>query len=314
MSLKAHLKAIIRPTWTAFSRRRRQGDLKRRLKPIDECQLIQELQTVDLPPKPVVVVHSSLKSLGFVEGGPEAVVNALVEVIVREAGGTVMLPTFSIDGSMLQTLEGGRSFNAMTTPSNLGAIPETFRRRKEACRSAHPTHSFAAIGHQAAWLVDAHHLCGTSFGRDSPMHRAMTAGGILCGLGTSLGNVTFYHCLEDQEPAFPVQVYEDRLFELSVIDRHGQTHRVNLPGHARGPAKNRIDHPDNDVLRQFFRAWFERHAGLGRFHLGEAECWRVEMSAMFEQCRRLMRGGITIYSPPSELSALSSQLPASDLN
>src|SRR5690606_27894928 len=107
------------------------------------------------------------------DGGPQTVVDALIESIVRERSGTLMLPTYSINGTMRNTLlvgqsEGGIVFDVRSTPSNLGAIPEAFRRHPGVVRSVHPTHSFGAIGALAEELVAEHHTCGSSFGRGSP--------------------------------------------------------------------------------------------------------------------------------------------------
>lgn len=43
----------------------------------------------------VVLVHSSYKSLGPVDGGPQAVVDALLEVITPT--GTLIIPTFNFN-------------------------------------------------------------------------------------------------------------------------------------------------------------------------------------------------------------------------
>ncbi len=104
-----------------------------------------------------VIVHSSLKSFGPVEGGAETVVNALTRVF-----DTVVVPTFTYK-TMLIPLTGP-SNNAITygagadsnrlaeffTPKMpadplMGIIPETLRRYPRARRSIHPIQSFAGI-------------------------------------------------------------------------------------------------------------------------------------------------------------------------
>ncbi|MBS7633995.1 AAC(3) family N-acetyltransferase [Candidatus Bathyarchaeota archaeon] len=41
----------------------------------------------------IVIVHSSLSSFGFVEGGAETVIDVLLETVSEE--GTVIMPTYS---------------------------------------------------------------------------------------------------------------------------------------------------------------------------------------------------------------------------
>ena len=186
---------------------RRKRELKFSRTEISRPQLVADLSRLPIDRDAIVLVHSSLKSLGFVSGGATMVVEALVEAIVKRNGGTVMLPCYSINGTMHQTLLEQRIFDVSKTPSNLGAIPEAFRHLPEAVRSIHPTHSFAAIGPLAKWLTGTHHSCGTSFGAGSPMAKLREKQGYLLGLGTNLGTVTFYHCLEDIETGFPLAVH-----------------------------------------------------------------------------------------------------------
>jgi aminoglycoside N3'-acetyltransferase len=295
------LKAPLRPLVRAIRARLRRQELARTLAPVTPASLASQLDALALPEAPVFVAHTAMKRLGFVEGGAEGVVDALVDAIVTRRRGTLMLPSFSIDGSMQATLaQAGRVFDVRTTPSNLGAIPEAFRRRPGVHRSIHPTHSFAALGPRAEWLTEAHHQ-GPSFGPQSPMMRARDAGGVLAGLGTHLGTVTFYHCLEDCEPDFPISVYaETGRYAAPSIGWGGERHDLMLPAHAPAIAATRIDHRAGEGIRAFFQQQLEREAGLAWFPIGHGRGWHVPMPAMYAECRRLMRAGITIYSAPPE--------------
>jgi len=48
-------------------------------------------------------------------------------------------------------------YDPKETPCSTGTIPETFRKRKGATRSSHPTHSLAAIGPKAEELIEGWH-------------------------------------------------------------------------------------------------------------------------------------------------------------
>src|SRR5947208_1183238 len=67
-------------------------------------------------------VHSSLSRLGYVEGGAETVVDALLEVVGPT--GTVMVPTFNHGKADI--------YDPAETPSTNGAVTEAFRKRTEA--------------------------------------------------------------------------------------------------------------------------------------------------------------------------------------
>lgn len=308
MSFLSRVKTAVRPVIgdlpDRIHRRRRVRELEASRKAQSAESLAADLERLPIRAGAPVLVHSSLKALGYVDGGAEAVVDALINVFVERRGGTVMLPTFSIDGSMHGTLTSGRVFDLGSTPSNLGAIPETFRCHPRALRSLHPTHSFAAIGAEAEALVAGHHLAATSFGDGTPMARLLAADGYLLGLGTDLGRVTFYHCLEEIEGAFPLDVFTScSPIDVTCLDHDGQTHRLSIKAHDSKVARRRIDQPENPELRAFFQARFERQADLTWHAIGEAPSWLIEAGQLYAELKRLMQAGITIYSSPSDLEA-----------
>ncbi|NIS83323.1 MAG: hypothetical protein GTO14_24700 [Anaerolineales bacterium] len=86
-----------------------------------------------------IMVHSSYKSLGGVEGGAETVIDALVEAVAPD--GTVLFPTFNFE-SWTET----HYFDIRETFSRMGVLTELARWRDDAIRTPHPIYSFAALG------------------------------------------------------------------------------------------------------------------------------------------------------------------------
>jgi aminoglycoside 3-N-acetyltransferase len=130
----------------------------------------------------LIQVHSSLRSFGFVEGGAEAVVDALLELVAP--GGTVMVPTFNHGAEYI--------FDVRSSPSYNGAISEALRRRLQAVRSVHATHAYAAIGPLAAELCTGHLEAGT-FGMESPLGKLAQRGGWVILLGVGMNRCTAGH-------------------------------------------------------------------------------------------------------------------------
>lgn len=112
-------------------------------------QIARDLSALGLRRGDVVMLHSSLRSLGHVEGGAEAVIDAFLDVIGPE--GTLSVPTIVHTSGVPRDV-----FDAKTTPSEVGAITEALRLRPDARRSEHPTHSVAAIGARAQELTSRH--------------------------------------------------------------------------------------------------------------------------------------------------------------
>ncbi len=156
----------------------------------------------------VLLVHSSLSSLGWVNGGAQAVVLALEGAIGPE--GTLVMPTHSGDLSepslwknppvpetwWATIRETMPAYDADLTPTRgVGAIPECFRKQVGTLRSAHPSDSFAARGPKAERIVSGHSL-DFPFGDDSPLARLYELDGWVLLLGSSFQCASSLHLAE----------------------------------------------------------------------------------------------------------------------
>jgi len=154
----------------------------------------QGLRRLGLGEGHIVGVHSSLSSFGWVKGGADAVIDALLETVGRT--GSVVMPTYSTNREKVP-LTPDEEASGITwkyrllpfTPDKdscwTGRIPDTFWRREEAIRSTHPTHSLAAIGRQANELVQG-------------WHKVMEANGYILLLGVTLACCTAMHLAEER--------------------------------------------------------------------------------------------------------------------
>ncbi|WP_255171478.1 AAC(3) family N-acetyltransferase [Natrononativus amylolyticus] len=143
---------------------------------VSTADLVADLERLGLRDGDEVAVHGALSSIGWVEGGANAVIDALCTAVGSE--GTVVVPTFT------PFVVREEPFDRERTRSRTGAITETLRTRPDAVRSAHPTHSVSAIGPAATTLTTDHAL-ERSLGADSPLHRLARRGGsiLLVGVG-----------------------------------------------------------------------------------------------------------------------------------
>jgi aminoglycoside N3'-acetyltransferase len=309
MNAHQSLKNAIRPFVYYIPDRIRRWQRRRQLKStrtaVSKERLVEDLSRLPVDRHAIVLVHSSLKALGYVESGAATVVEALVDAFVERNGGTVMVPTYSIASTMHDTLVSGEVFDVAATPSNLGAIPEALRRRPDAVRSIHPTHSFAAIGRDSRWLVEEHHTCGTSFGAKSPMAKMLKKNGYILGLGTNLGNVTFYHCLEEMEPDFPFDVFTaDSPISVECKGYSGDVHQLEIKAHDPTVSRTRIDRPENEGIRTFFTRYFEQRAGMRWVEVGEARCWFMQAAHMYDELFFNDTATTEIYTTTSDLVSL----------
>ena len=173
--------------------------------------LIQDLRDLGVAPGRVLLVHASMRSIGWVRGGAPTVVAALRQILGDD--GTLVVPTGTADNSDTSRLYLARTagmtpdeisrfrvalpaFDPVSTPSaGMGWIAECVRLMPGTIRSAHPQTSFAALGPQAHALM-AGHAPDCHFGENSPLARLYQAGGAILLLGVGYQACSAFHLAE----------------------------------------------------------------------------------------------------------------------
>ena len=139
------------------------------------------LEKIGLKKDMVVYVHSSMSSLGYVNGGPGSVINSILNVIGNK--GTIVMPTFTHKTDI---------FDPETTKSWTGAISECLRARKGSFRSVHPTHSVAAFGMLSKEIIKGHEKSKAPFDKKSPFHKLAIKESYILMLGTENNSMIHY--------------------------------------------------------------------------------------------------------------------------
>lgn len=175
------------------------------------------LAALGIGPGMGIMVHSSLSAFGYVQGGAEAVIAALMGLVTPE--GTILMPSFN-HGSPFGP-GGPGVYDPQTTPTSNGRIPDTFWRMPGVLRSLNPTHPFAAWGRNARRYLENHHRTLT-MGEDSPLGLLARDGGWQVNLGTTHATTTAKHvaetlrrapCLGLRTEAYPVRLPDGRIAE-----------------------------------------------------------------------------------------------------
>ena len=183
---------------------------------ISQSDIGSGLRRIDIQPGMKLMVHSSLKGFGrHVEGGPTAVIKALMDTI--GARGIMMMPSFN-HGELSDNGATG-CYDPLETPTTDGAIPDAFWRISGVRRSLNPSHPFAVWGSEAEAYTAGHHRTLT-MGVNSPLGMLYKEDGFCLFIGTDYRTNTFHHvvetlngatCLGRRVERYPVKLPDGRV-------------------------------------------------------------------------------------------------------
>jgi aminoglycoside 3-N-acetyltransferase len=178
---------------------------------LTQNELISGFKELGLEAGDILLVHSSYKSFGGVDGGPQAVIDALREVLGED--GTLIMPTFNFDFCK------GEPWDARTTPSHMGAMTNMVREHPDAKRVFHPIYSFSILGKHTEFLTKDHYK--SSYGANSLFAKLRELDGKIMVVGLRYtDSMTFFHHVEEMEG---VDYRYMKEFTGMVTDEKGNT-------------------------------------------------------------------------------------------
>lgn len=196
--------------------------------------LKNDLYALGLRKGDAVLIHSSYRSMGGLEGGIQTFIDAMMAVIGDT--GTLVAPTLSFK----YVTADNPVFDYCNTPSCVGAISEFVRCMDGARRSIHPTHSCTCYGYKQDWYAQGHENDRTPVGENSPFYKLHEDGGKILMLGCSLKPNTSFHGIEEKfgcsyvltEQAFPYTIaLPDATYEVDMyrhsFSAHGYIQRYD---------------------------------------------------------------------------------------
>ena len=198
--------------------------------------LMTHLADMGIDPKGTLLVHSSMKAIGDVEGGADTVLDALC-AYMRD--GLLVLPTHT----WRQMNETYTVFDSRTEPSCVGVLTNLFMKREGVVRSLHPTHSVAAFGKDAEDYIAGEELTRTPCARNGCWGKLYDRKAQILFLGCTLKSNTYLHGVEEwiDTPNRLKPTAQD----FTVIDRDGVSHIVpQYRHHTSDPVVDPSEHYD----------------------------------------------------------------------
>ncbi len=220
--------------------------------------LKKQLADMGIRPDGTLLVHSSMKAIGEVEGGADTVLDALCDYM---ADGLLVLPTHT----WRQMNETYTVFDSRTEPSCVGLLTNLFMKRDGVVRSLHPTHSVAAVGKDAEKYTAGEELTTTPCARHGCWGKLYDRQAQILFLGCSLKSNTYLHGVEEwiDTPNRLNPVPQD----FTVIDKNGVSHTVTQHRHhTSDPVVDPSEHYDK--MEPIFKA----HGAVSYGQFGDAAC------------------------------------------
>jgi aminoglycoside 3-N-acetyltransferase len=221
--------------------------------------LTRDLINLGLKRTDTVLIHSSCKSVGDVEGRADTILDVFMDYFGQS--GLVVFPTLTWS----KVNDKQPYFNVKETPSCVGILPELFRQRPNVIRSLHPTHSVAAFGPKAKEFTQGNEKLSTPCGVNSPWWRLMEYSGKILFIGTKdISCNTFCHGVDEwtNEP----EILTSEAQHLFVIDENGNT--IECPSY-------RHNKPRNAVFGSY-EELFKSHNAITYGKFGDANCYLLD--------------------------------------
>lgn len=185
---------------------------------ITKALVTEKLKELGIENGDVLLFHSSLKSIGHVDGGADAVIDGMLDALSPD--GTLVAPTL-VQKAFSTAYQ---RWNKDTSPSDVGLITETLRLRTNAVRSDQATHSVSAIGKKAEYITSTHSSFGPrmhpygdyAFSHGSPWQKMYDLNGKVLFLGVGLEANTYHHFVE--------ALYSEKI--ISLLDKNPKREKL----------------------------------------------------------------------------------------
>ncbi|MES2200975.1 MAG: AAC(3) family N-acetyltransferase [candidate division FCPU426 bacterium] len=238
-----------------------------------------QLSALGIIPGDTLLIHSSLRSMGNLEGGAETLLLALKEQLGH---GLLVMPTLTWDS----VNDSQPVFDVARSRCCVGALPELFRQQPGVQRSWHPTHSVAAWGDDAVEFVEGHQRFDTPCARASPWGHLVERDAKILFLGTGLACNTLIHGVEEWAEV-PGRLTTEPQY-LQVTTPSGYLVEV--------PSRRHIG--DASQYYAKLEPVFDAAGALRKGQLGDASCHLVFSSLAARATLALLDKDIQLFSHP----------------
>lgn len=237
-----------------------------------KTNLINDLKSMGLKSTDSIMVHSSMKAIGTVEGGADTVVDAFMEYF---KDGLFMMPTHT----WAQMNAEHSLFDPKVEPACVGILPNIFRQREGVVRSLHPTHSIAAYGPRAAAYIEGEDEITTPCQPGGCWSRLLEEEAKIMMIGCTHIRNTFIHAIEEMLDV-PERLTEKPVdFQIRMPD--GSIKEVSVHRHY-----NRMTDHISEEYDKLLQAFYDCGAAK-KVKFGDADCILCDATKLYEVTKKV---------------------------
>lgn len=224
-------------------------------------------------PTDTLLIHSSMKAIGEVEGGADTVLDAFSEYLSE---GLLVLPAHT----WANMSEIYNRYHPKTEPTCVGILPNLFLQREGVLRSLHPTHSLSALGKEAQNFVEGEENQMTPCGPGGCYDRLRQRNAKILLLGVGHERNTYIHCVEEllnipdrltKEPTHFEIVMPDNSIKNTYMYRH----------------YNAINPHISEEYPKLEQAFYDRNAAR-TVTFGSARCILCDANKVYEVTKTIL--------------------------
>lgn len=235
--------------------------------------LAEQLREMGLQGTETILIHSSMKSIGMVEGGADAVLDVWQNFF---RNGLLLLPTHT----WKTVNEACPVFDPKVTECCVGILPELFRTRPGVVRSLHPTHSIAAFGKDAVDYVKGEENNNTPCTPGGVYDRLRDRQGKILLVGVGHERNTFIHSVEE------VLNVPNRLAERPVKLQIKMSEGVYRTVYMRKHYNPHQPHISEDFVKM--HDIYLQSGVAQKVRFGQADCLLCDAVGIFEVTRKAL--------------------------
>ena len=179
------------------------------------------LESVGIRHDNTVLVHTSMRSLGEVEGGCDGLIDSFTSYL---SDGLFIVPTHT----WANVGASSPVYDVRRTETCIGALPNVAAFRTDGVRSLHPTHSVAAFGKDSLDFVRGEENATSPCWTGGVWQRLYDRSAVVLLIGVGLDRNTYFHAI-DEMIDLPGRLTDP--IPLTVIGYLGEEYKLSFRKH-----------------------------------------------------------------------------------